>query len=368
MLELQLKSLRNDLYLNKKILSILFYMKKSALITGVSGQDGVYLTRLLLKKNYRVIGTIKTYSKKNLKNFNIHNKIILKKLNIEKKLQVKKIFNKYTFDEVYNLAARSSVSESFKNPIKTFKTNGLGVVNILEEIKERKKIKYYQASSSEMFGNSNKRKYELSKFDPQSPYGHSKLFGHYVTKIYREVYGLYAVSGILFNHESTLRPENFVTKKIIKNFIDILDGRKNFFELGNVQIKRDWGYSKEYVELIWKMLQLKSPQDFVIATGKTYSLKDFVDTCASYLKFKTKWIGKGLNMKLIDKKKNKLLIKINKKYIRSTEIKNSRADITKATRILNWKPKVDFKNLIKLLIKDEIRKRKRINYKIFKKV
>ena len=329
-------------------------MKKRALITGVSGQDGAYLAEFLIKKKYLVVGTILKLNERNifrLKKLNIEKKIKLEILNIENEKNIRKILNKYHFNEIYNLAAKSSVQESFEKPL----TTGLGVYKFLNELKKFKKIKFYQASSSEIFGSSNNyKKNENSKFNPLSPYAESKLYGHYITKIFRETFGMFAVSGIMFNHESPLRSEKFVTKKITKGLVNILNGSNNIIELGNINVKRDWGYSKEYVKFMWKMLQLNKPEDFIIATGKSYSIKNFIDECTKYLNLDVVWKGKGFHKVLINKKNNNAIIKINKKYYRKTDIKSIYGDITKAKKVLKWSPKINFKKLVKILIDYEL--------------
>ena len=346
--------LLKSLYNHKNI-----YMRKIALITGITGQDGAYLAKFLKGKNYRVIGTY-TGQKPNLfrlKKLNISKKIILKKMNINSSIQILKILKRYNFDEIYNLAAQSYVDKSFENPINTNKVNALGALYLLEAIKKRdKKIKFYQASSSEMFGNSkNIFQSEKTKFEPQSPYAISKLFAHYITRHYRETYNIFAVSGILFNHESPLRDENFVSSKIIKGLIDFKKNKGKTIELGNINIKRDWGYSKEYVVQMWKMLQTKKPGDYVIATGKSHSLKELIDISTNYLNIKAKWKGKGINLKLVNIPDNRIIIRINKKYFRPNDIYSTKGNISKAKKFLKWKPKTSFKKLIKILINDKIK-------------
>lgn len=334
-------------------------MKKTALITGINGQDGTYLSKFLIKKKYKIVGTDKNINKNNWrhKKLGISKQIYYEKLNVNNTKEIKKVFKKYKIDEVYNFAAQSFVKKSFDNPILTAKITGLSVLKILEVIKEiDKKIKFYQASSSEMFGNGKSSlKSEDDKFNPQSPYAISKLFGHHITKSYRESYNMFAISGILFNHESPLRGKEFVTKKIIRGLIDIKNNKKNFIELGNIYSKRDWGFAKEYVEQIWKMLQQKQPRDFIIATGKSYSIKDFVNEVTKYLDMKVFWKGKGVNEKLIWKKNSKTIIKINKLFFRPSEINNVRGNIKKAQKYLNWKPKISFKKLIQILIDEELK-------------
>ena len=335
-------------------------MRKTALITGVTGQDGSYLAQFLLGKKYRVIGTVrkklnsKTWRLKKLK---IDNKIILEKMDLEKIEDINMIFYKYKINEVYNLASQSFVNTSFSTPIKTTNITALGVIRILETIKNiNPKIKFYQASSSEMYGNtlSNKQS-EKTKFDPQSPYAISKLFGHYITKNYRNSYNLYAVSGILFNHESPLRSNEFVTKKIISGLINIINKKKKFIELGNVYSKRDWGYAKEYVVQMWKMLQLKKADDFVIATGKTHSIIELIDIATKYLNLNVKWVGSGLKLRLINNGNNQTIIKINKKFFRPADVNRTKGNIEKAVKILKWKPKITFKKLVRLIIEEELK-------------
>jgi len=335
-------------------------LRKTALITGVTGQDGSYLAQFLLGKKYRVIGTVrkklnsKTWRLKKLK---IDNKIILEKMDLEKIEDINMIFYKYKINEVYNLASQSFVNTSFSTPIKTTNITALGVIRILETIKNiNPKIKFYQASSSEMYGNtlSNKQS-EKTKFNPQSPYAISKLFGHYITKNYRNSYNLYAVSGILFNHESPLRSNEFVTKKIISGLINIINKKKKFIELGNIDSKRDWGYAKEYVVQMWKMLQLKKADDFVIATGKTHSIKELIDIATKYLNLNVKWVGSGLKLRLINNGNNQTIIKINKKFFRPVDVHRTKGNIEKAVKILKWKPKITFKKLVRLIIEEELK-------------
>ena len=334
-------------------------MKKTALITGISGQDGAYLSEFLLKKKYKIIGVDKNINKNywRLKKLKIYKKIFFLKADITNLVQIEKIFSKYKIHEVYNLAAQSSVQNSFIDPLKTANVSGLGVLKILEVIRKNKnKIKFYQASSSEMFGNLNsKLQSEISNFNPQSPYAISKLFGHYTTISYRKSYNIYAVSGILFNHESPLRGKEFVSKKIIRGLIDVKKNRKKFIKLGNIYSKRDWGFAKEYVQQMWKMLNQKIPRDFVIASGKTYSIKDFVNEVAKNLKMKVKWKGTGLNEKLHMENNNKIIIKIDKKLFRPSEINYVCGNIAKANKYLNWKPKINFKKLIKIMVEEELK-------------
>ena len=335
-------------------------MKKIALITGVSGQDGAYLSKLLLEKNYKVVGTDRRSARASnwrLKRLGIENKIIFEEMEIGEIYEVDRIFNKYNFDEVYNLAAQSFVGTSFNSPLNTANITGLGVLRILETIKAKnKRIKFYQASSSEMFGDVLENfQSEKTPLNPQSPYAIAKVFGHYMTQNYRESYGMYAVSGILFNHESPLRGEEFVTRKIIIGLIKILKGNLDYLELGNINAKRDWGFAKEYVEAMWLMLQQKKPEDFVVSTGKTYSIKDFINKAVKILNLKTKWTGKGLDEKLLNTSNGKIIVKINPKFFRPAEVNILKGDASKAKKKLKWVPKTNLENLIKIMIDDEIK-------------
>ena len=296
--------------------------------------------------------------KKKINKLNLKKKIIFEKLNINNTSQISKLLKKYKINEFYNLASQSYVDKSFKHPLKTTKINALGVLQILEEIKNRKlKIKFYQASSSEMFGNSKSNKQsEKTRFDPESPYAISKLFSHYITLYYRKTHKLFAVSGILFNHESPLRQSKFVISKIINGLIKVKKKEKIIIELGNINIKRDWGYSKEYVVQMWKMLQTKNPDDYIIATGELHSLKDLINYATAYLNIRTKWIGKGLKTKLINLENDKVIVKINKKFFRPSDIKSTKGNISKAKKNLKWKPKVNLKKLIKILIDEKLKK------------
>jgi len=343
-------------------------MKKTALITGVSGQDGAYLANLLLNKNYKVIGTDRRSARGDnwrLRRFGIEKKIIFEEMEMGEIYEIDRIFKKYKFDEVYNLAAQSFVGASFNSPLNTANITGLGALRILESIRSTDpKIKFYQASSSEMFGDIlEDRQDEKTPLNPKSPYAISKVFGHYITQNYRESYNMFAVSGILFNHESPLRGEEFVTRKIILGLVKILNDDLKCLELGNIYAKRDWGYAKEYVEAMWLMLQKKSPEDYVISTGKTYSIKDFINKAVKIFNLKTKWVGKGLNEKLINIKNQKIIIKINPKFFRPSEVNMLRGNPSKAKKKLKWIPKTNLDDLIKIMIKDELKFYK--NYKIF---
>ena len=333
--------------------------KKIALITGISGQDGAYLARFLLKKNYKVIG-IERRSARNdnwrLDRLNIKDKVIIEDTDIKEINNLIRIFDKYRVDEVYNLAAQSFVYSSFQNPIETSLVNSIGVLNLLEIIRNKKnKIKFYQASTSEMFGESNKiNQDEKTSFYPRSPYATSKTFAHYSVKNYREAYKLHAVNGILFNHESPLRGEEFITRKITLGLSKIFLNKQKELKLGNLYAKRDWGYADDYVEAMWKMLQSKKPDDYVIATGKNYSVKQFINESIKVLKLKTKWVGKGLNEKLINTETNKAIIVIDKNFFRPTEVNILKGNYQKAKKELKWTPKTNFSKLVKMMISSDL--------------
>lgn len=333
--------------------------KKTALITGISGQDGSYLAQFLLNKNYRVIG-VERRSARNTnwrqEKLSLTGKIIIEDSDIKEINNLIRIFQKYKIHEVYNLAAQSFVKSSFDNPIETTLVNSIGTLNLLEVIRnQNKNIKFYQASTSEIFGEHGKKmQNELTNFHPRSVYAISKTFSHYTVQNYREAYKMFAVNGILFNHESPLRGEEFITRKISLGLAKIITGKQKILKLGNIYAKRDWGYAKDYVEVMWKMLQVKKPEDFVIATGKTHSVKDFINKSVKILNLKTKWIGKGLNEKLIDLNKKKPIIVIDKKYFRPSEVNILKGDYTKAKKILKWRPKTNLNDLAKIMLKSDL--------------
>ena len=333
--------------------------KKIALITGISGQDGAYLAKFLLKKNYKVIGLERRSARSNnwrLEKLKIADKIIIEDVDIKEINNLIRLFLKYKINEVYNLAAQSFVQSSFFNPIETSQVNAIGVLNILEIIRNQKrKIKLYQASTSEMFGKHKKNiQNEKTLFHPRSPYATAKTFAHFSVQNYRESFKMHAVSGILFNHESPLRGEEFITRKITLGLAKIFLNKKKNLKVGNIYAKRDWGFAQDYVEAMWLMLQAKKPDDFVIATGKSYSVKDFINECIKVLNIKTKWIGKGLNEKLIETKTNKIIISIDKKFFRPSEVDNLKGNYSKARLKLKWKPKTSFSKLVEMMIKSDI--------------
>ena len=334
--------------------------KKIALITGITGQDGSYLAELLLSKNYIVHGikrrtsiirTDRVDHLYNQKNFFLHHG------DMNDFSSISKIINNINPDEIYNLAAQSHVQVSFEQPEYTSSVNAMGALRLLEVIKmHKKKIKMYQASTSEMFGKTyEKFQSEKSKFLPQSPYGIAKLYAYWICKNYRKNYNIFVSNGILFNHESPRRGETFVTKKIASALVRIKLKKQNILEVGNLYAKRDWGHARDYVGAMWKMLQQKYPDDYCISTGETYTVKHFINECCKFLKLNIKWIGKGVKEKAIDKKSNKIIIRVNKKYFRPSEVKYLRGNNSYAKKKLKWKPKTTFKELVREMIDFELK-------------
>jgi len=338
-------------------------MKKKALILGITGQDGSYLAEFLLKKNYQVHGIKRRTSTPNTSridhifdSINFDNKkLIMHHGDLSDAGSLNRIINIINPDEIYNLAAQSHVKISFQVPEYTSDVNAIGPLRLLEIIRhyKRKKIKFYQASSSEMFGKSKPPQNESTIFQPRSVYAISKIFAFNSVVHYREAYGIHASNGILFNHESPRRGVNFVTRKIIQGLIRIKKGEQKILTLGNLYSKRDWGHAKDYVESMWKILQHKKPDDFVVATNKSYSVKDFINISAKKIGFKIKWINKGLKEEGIDEITNKIIINVSKKYFRETEVDNLIGDFTKAKKILKWKPKNSLNQLIDDMIQNE---------------
>ena len=346
------------------ILNEINYMKK-ALITGVTGQDGSYLAEFLLNKDYEVHGIKRRTSLINTDRidhlyqnpFENHRKFILHHADLTDSTSLTRVIQEVQPDEIYNLAAQSHVAVSFEQPEYTANSDALGTLRILEAIrilKLEKKTKFYQASTSELYGLVKEiPQNENTPFHPRSPYGVAKLYAYWITVNYREAYGIYACNGILFNHESPVRGETFVTRKITRGLARIKLGlQKNLF-LGNINALRDWGHAKDYVEMQWLMLQQKEPDDFVIATGKQYSVKDFINLAAKNLNLVIEWKGKGLNeVGLLDGKE---IVKIDPRYFRPAEVENLLGDPTKAKEKLNWFPKISFENLVREMIEEDFK-------------
>jgi len=336
-------------------------MKKKALIFGVTGQDGSYLSEILINKNYEVHGVKRRSSSINTKRLDhIYQDPHDKKINfflhygdITDSTSVSKIIKDIKPDEIYNLAAQSHVAVSFEVPEYTANADALGALRILEAIKFHKfenKTKFYQAGTSEMFGKVQTiPQNEKTPFYPLSPYGVAKVYAHWITKNYREAYKIFASNGILFNHESPRRGETFVTKKIVVALCKIKLGKQKKLYLGNLYAKRDWGHARDYCYAMWKILQQKNPDDFIIATGKQYSIKEFITLTAKQLDIKIKWKGKGLNEKAYDEN-NQAIIECDKAYLRPLDVNTLLGDPSKAKKILKWKPTTGIKELIKEMI------------------
>ena len=333
-------------------------MKKTAFITGIGGQDGSYLTELLLKKNYKVYGIIRRNSVvEHQKNRIDH---LTKNLDIVygdllNESSISQLLKKIKPNEIYNLAAQSHVGVSFYTPIFTANVNAIGVLAILEAIRSiNNKIKFYQAGTSEMFGKTDhKIQSEKTNFNPQSPYGAAKVFAHQITQNYRDAYKIFASNGILFNHESPLRGDNFVTKKIVNSLTNIKKGKQKKLVLGNLYSRRDWGHAADYVDAIYKILQQKKPGDYVIATGKDCTIKEFVNKTAKIINLKIKWKGKGLNEIAVDEN-NKTVVCIDKKYFRPLEVDYLKGDASKAKKYLKWKTNHTLDDLIKEMVQYEL--------------
>ena len=332
---------------------------KKALITGITGQDGAYLSQLLLKKGYKVYGTARRSASENfwrLEYLGIKEKINLIDFDLLEISNIQNVIESIKPNEVYNLAAQSFVPTSFELPILTTDINSLGALRILDTIRNfDPTIKFYQASTSEMFGKvQDIPQTENTKFYPRSPYGVSKLYSHFITINYRESYNLFACSGILFNHESPLRGNEFVTKKITKSLSKIKKGDLDCMKIGNIDAKRDWGFAGDYVEAMWLMLNSRKADDYVISTGSYHSVKDFIDMATSHLSMKTEWQGKGINSKLINKKNGKTIVKVDKKFFRPAEVDQLLGDSSKAKIKLKWKPKITFSKLVEMMVKFDL--------------
>ncbi len=346
------------------ILNKINYMKK-ALITGVTGQDGSYLAEFLLNKDYEVHGIKRRTSLINTDRidhlyqdpFENHRKFILHHADLTDSTSLTRIIQEVQPDEIYNLAAQSHVAVSFEQPEYTANSDALGSLRILEAIrilKLEKKTKFYQASTSELYGLVKETpQNENTPFHPRSPYGVAKLYAYWITVNYRESYGIYACNGILFNHESPVRGETFVTRKITRGLARIKLGLQKNLYLGNLNALRDWGHAKDYVEAQWLMLQQKVPDDFVIATGKQYSVKDFINLAAKNLDMVFEWKGKGLEE--VGLLNGKEIVKVDPRYFRPSEVENLLGDPTKANEKLNWFPKISFENLVKEMIEEDLK-------------
>ena len=340
---------------------------KKALITGITGQDGAYLARFLLKKGYEVHGIIRRSSSFNTGRIDdiyqdphIYNRtLFLHYGDLSDSSTLNKLLRKVMPDEVYNLGAQSHVKVSFDLPEYTSNITFMGTTRLLEGIKNikqdsKKDIKFYQASSSEMYGAAKDfPQNETSLFNPVSPYAIAKLSSHHLTKMYRDAYNIFACSGILFNHESPLRGGTFVTKKITQAAAKIKKGKQDKLYLGNLDAKRDWGYAPEYVEMMWMMLQHDIPDDYVIATGESHTVREFVEEAFNLVGMQIRWQGSGLEEKgLVN---SKVVVVIDPKYYRPCEANHLQGDYSKAKKILGWEPKTKFKELVKIMVDHDLK-------------
>ena len=336
---------------------------KTAIITGITGQDGSYLAELLLEKNYKVHGLIRRNSTSDGTDRINHllklPTITLHYGDMTDFACIAQLIKDIQPDEIYNLAAQSHVKVSFSNALYTADANGLGTLRILEAIKLlglEKTTRFYQAATSEMFGEVQSiPQREDTPFYPRSPYGVAKLYAHWITKNYREAYGIFACSGILFNHESPRRGETFVTRKITKTLAEIRNGKRILpLELGNLDAKRDWGHAKDYVEAMWLMLQQEEPEDFVIATGQQHTVREFVDAAFDYMGYSIEWVGEGLKEVAKDYATGEVLVKINPEFYRPAEVDSLVGDCTKAKETLGWKHNYSFTQLVEEMCKYDL--------------
>jgi GDPmannose 4,6-dehydratase len=333
--------------------------QKIAFCTGVTGQDGSYLAELLLEKGYMVHGVIRRSSSFNTgridhlmdnKNFKLHYG------DVTDPLVISNLISSIQPDEVYNLAAQSHVKVSFEMPYYTAQTDALGTLAIIEAVKNHcPTAKVYQASTSELFGgmdyNMPETGYtEKSQMHPRSPYGAAKMYAYWITKNYREAHNLFISNGLLFNHEAPRRGETFITRKVTTNLAEVYHGKREVLTIGNLDSKRDWGYAKEFVEGMWKILQHDTADDFVLATNEMHSVREFIEEAVTYLGWEIKWKGEGINEKGYDVNTGKLLVQVDEKYFRPSEVDNLLGDYSKAKEVLGWEPKIKFKELVKIMM------------------
>ncbi|KTD82777.1 GDP-mannose 4,6-dehydratase [Legionella waltersii] len=336
-------------------------MHKKALITGITGQDGAYLAQLLLEKQYIVYGAYRRSSKTNFwriqtLGINQHPRLHLVEFDITDMSSILWLLKQIQPDEVYNLAAQSLVSSSFSQPIASTNVNALGPLNFLESKRiVNPNIRFYQASTSEMFGNTPiQPQSETTPFNPCSPYGAAKLYAHVLTDSYRKGYNLFACSGILFNHESPLRGHEFVTRKITSSLAKIRSGKLDYFELGNIDSKRDWGYAKEYVRGIWLMLQTDEPQDFVLAKNRAESVRYFIQIAAEAAEIPLKFENSGVNEIAINEKTQQVILKINPEFYRPADVNYLIGNPEKARKLLGWKSEISLEHLCQMMVENDI--------------
>lgn len=340
-------------------------MKKKALITGITGQDGSYLAELLLHKGYEVHGIKRRTSLFNTQRVDHlfddqkigNNTFFLHHADMNDSSSLLRVINEVKPDEIYNLAAQSHVAVSFEEPEYTANSDAVGTLRILEALRilDMTSCRFYQASTSELYGDVRETpQTEKTPFYPRSPYAAAKLYAYWITVNYREAYGQFASNGILFNHESPRRGETFVTRKITRGLSQIAVGGNQPVRLGNLNAKRDWGHARDYVEAMWLMLQHPEPLDLVIATGKQYSVRDFVEAASQNLGFDIEWQGNGIGESGVDRKSGKTLIVVDKKYFRPAEVETLLGDATKANTLLNWKPRTSFNELVSEMCQSDL--------------
>lgn len=340
------------------------FPRKKAFIAGITGQDGSYLAELLLNKGYEVHATMRrasTFNTERIEHIMGHERLHLHHGDVTDPTNIMRLMAEIQPDEIYNLAAQSHVAVSFEVPHYTASVDALGTLTILEAMRAHcPNAKFYQASTSELYGgleyNKNESGFydESTVFHPRSPYGVAKLYGFWIIKNYRESYGLFACNGILFNHESERRGKTFVTRKITTNMAQIKKGKRDVLRIGNLDAERDWGHAQEYVEGMWRMLQQDFPDDFVLATGKTYKVRTFIEMTAKHLGWEIEWRGEGVDEKGYDKISGKLLVEVDPKYFRPAEVDRLIGDPTKAKEKLGWEAKIDLDELVERMVKYDL--------------
>ncbi|NOY22485.1 MAG: GDP-mannose 4,6-dehydratase [Acidobacteria bacterium] len=337
---------------------------KTALITGIRGQDGGYLSQLLLEKGYTVVGADRRSGSEGnwrLRDLGILNDVKIEYMDLLELTNIIRVLEKVQPDEVYNLAAQSFVATSFEQPMLTSDVNALGLLRVLEGLRQvNPEAHFYQASTSEMFGGVQETSQrETTPFYPRSPYGVSKLFSHWMTVNYRESYGMFACSGILFNHESPLRGLEFVTRKITNSVARIQRGLQETIYLGNLEAKRDWGFAKEFVEGMWRMLQQDEPDDYVLATGETHSVREFVEAAFAATGVQLEWNGSGVKERGIDRKSGKLVVQVSPEFYRPADVEMLLGDPSKAGRELDWYPTIRFEQLVGMMVEADVKRLKK---------
>jgi GDPmannose 4,6-dehydratase len=334
-------------------------MAKTALITGVTGQDGAYLARLLLGKGYRVFGTERAQQpteRVRLEWLGVNGNLTIVQLELTDSGQIQRVLDRVAPDEIYNLAAQSFVHASFEQPIYAGEVTGLAVARILEALRNSgARARFYQASTSELFGNARiSPQDEETPFHPRSPYAIAKLYAHHITVNYREAYGLHTSCGILFNHESPLRPPQFITRKVTLAFARMAIGQQAVLEVGNLDAARDWGFAGDYVEGMWRMIQQDAGADYVLATGKAHTVRQLIETAAACVDLQIAWRGAGAAAEGVEKKSGRVLVRINPAFYRPADITLTVGNAAKAAAQLDWRPVVEFEALIAMMIEADL--------------